>query len=332
MNQTNFKDYYQELEKIIETSQSDDEESESCCEQLKNYREQNGVIVCNICSQTITNIMDGPEWRHYSNEGNGGGDPSRCGIPTNALLPKSSLGSSVSNRNKSATMVKIGRYQQWNSMPYGERSMYKVFVDIETRCSKAGFPKVISQTAKSLYRILSETKVSRGSNRLGVIAACVYNSCKECEVPRSPNEIAKVFDISTKIMTKGCKQYTEIMRMSKTDMSRINNLKSIDLDDFIERFSYNLKISEAEIQLIMRLSSVSQDLGLIGDNTPSAMASGCIYLYVKHFNLDISKTTISEVCQISEVTINKCCKKLEASKDLMIYLDSHKEKVKDINS
>ena len=95
MNQTNFKDYYQELEKIIETSQSDDEESESCCEQLKNYREQNGVIVCNICSQTITNIMDGPEWRHYSNEGNGGGDPSRCGIPTNALLPKSSLGSSV---------------------------------------------------------------------------------------------------------------------------------------------------------------------------------------------------------------------------------------------
>ena len=88
MNQTNFKDYYQELENYRDF-QSDNEESESCCEQLKNYR-TNGVIVCNICSQTITNIMDGPEWRHYSNEGNGGGS-SRCGIPTNALLPKSSL-------------------------------------------------------------------------------------------------------------------------------------------------------------------------------------------------------------------------------------------------
>lgn len=322
-----FAHYYDELDMVTKGSSSDNEnELFNCCEQLKNYREYQGVIICNLCSQTVTNIVDGPEWKHYGGEGYGNGDPSRCGIPTNALLPKSSLGSSVSNRNKNATMAKIGRYQQWNSMPYGERSMYKVFVDIETRCSKAGFPKVIPQTAKSLYRILSETKVSRGSNRIGVIAACVYNSCKECGVPRSPNEIAKIFDISTKIMTKGCKQYTEIMRMSKTDLSRINNLKSIDLDDFIERFSYNLKIPEDEIQLIMRLSSVSQDLGLIGDNTPSAMASGCIYLYVKNFDLEINKAEISDVCQISEVTINKCCKKLEASEDLMLYLESHKTK------
>ena len=322
-----FAQYYDELDMITKGPLSNKEDATpKCCEQLKNYREYQGVIICNLCSQTITNIVDGPEWKHYGSEGYGHGDPSRCGIPSNALLPKSSLGSSVSNRNKSATMAKIGRYQQWNSMPYGERSMYKVFVDIDTRCSKAGFPKVIPQTAKSLYRILSETKVSRGSNRIGVIAACVYNSCKECGVPRSPNEIAKVFDISTKIMTKGCKQYTEIMRMSKTDLSRINNLKSIDLDDFIERFSYNLNIPEDEIQLIMRLSSVSQDLGLIGDNTPSAMASGCIYLYVKNFDLEINKSDISDVCQISEVTINKCCKKLEASEDLMLYLESHKTK------
>ena len=41
------------------------------------------------------------------------------------------------------------------------------------------------------------------------------------------------------------------------------------------------------------------------------MAAGCIYLYIKINNLSINKKQISEICKISEVTINKCFKKLE---------------------
>jgi len=50
------------------------------------------------------------------------------------------------------------------------------------------------------------------------------------------------------------------------------------------------------------------------------MASGCIYLYVKVQNLEISKKDISLICKISEVTINKCAKKLEANDIIMDYL------------
>ena len=296
----------------------------TCCDKIENYQESDGVIVCRKCSQLITNIIDGPEWRFYGGEGKGG-NPSRCGMAVNPLLPQSSLGSSMSGYAKNHAMKKIGQYQMWNSMPYGERSLYKVFVEIDTKCQKGGFPKIIPQTAKSLYRILSETKVSRGANRVGVIAACVYNACKECGVPRSPNEISQMFDIESKVMTKGCKNYTEIMRMSKGNKNRITDLKSINLDDFIERFAYNLKFTETEIQIIMRLSSVSQDLGLISDNTPASMAAGCIYLFSKYSQKSITKKEISDVCKISEVTINKCMKKLESNTDMITYLESHIE-------
>jgi len=40
------------------------------------------------------------------------------------------------------------------------------------------------------------------------------------------------------------------------------------------------------------------------------MAAGCIYLYIKLMNLKINKKMISSNCLISEVTINKCYKKL----------------------
>ena len=58
------------------------------------------------------------------------------------------------------------------------------------------------------------------------------------------------------------------------------------------------------------------------DNTPPAMASGCIYLLIKLKDLDISKKNISDKCNISEVTINKCYKKLEESEDLNRFIHS----------
>ena len=75
---------------------------------------------------------------------------------------------------------------------------------------------------KSFYKTISETKISRGSNRIGIIAACIYYACKECNVPRSTNELAHIFDIDVKVMTKGCKNFTEIMRISNSDKNRIN--------------------------------------------------------------------------------------------------------------
>ena len=314
---------YEEYFKVLdENGEKPDTKEMTCCDDIRNHQESKGVISCNVCNCEITNIIDGPEWRFYGSSDTRNQNPSRCGMPVNELLPNSSLGSSVAIKNRSESMNKIGMYQRWNSMPYKERSLYKVFVEIDTKCQKNDLSKVIATTAKSLYRILSEAKISRGSNRVGIIAACVYNACKECGVPRSPNELADIFNIDPKIMTKGCKNYTEIMRLSKTDMSRMQNIKSVGLDDFIERFSHNLRLSEPQIQDIRRISTLCKDLGLLSDNTPPSMASGCIYLYIRCLRLEVPKKHISEVCKISEVTINKCSKKLESADIIMDFLNS----------
>ena len=63
-------------------------------------------------------------------------------------------------------------------------------------------------------------------------------------------------------------------------------------------------------------------MNLIYDNTPPAMATGCIYLLLQLKNSDISKKVISENCNISEVTINKCYKKLLENKELISIIQS----------
>ena len=67
-------------------------------------------------------------------------------------------------------------------MPYKKRSLYKVFLEIQEACKNNNLPIIICNETKSLYSIISKTKISRGSNRKGIIAACVYYACKECNV------------------------------------------------------------------------------------------------------------------------------------------------------
>jgi transcription initiation factor TFIIIB Brf1 subunit/transcription initiation factor TFIIB len=56
----------------------------------------------------------------------------------------------------------------------------------------------------------------------------------------------------------------------------------------------------------------------IMDNTPHAIAAGIIFFISQNCNLNISKYDIKQICGVSEVTINKCFKKLENMRDILI--------------
>ena len=295
-------------------------ETISCCDDMKNHQIHNGTTICSTCKNTITNIQANPEWRYYGSSDTKSSDPTRCGMPVNTLLPKSSIGTTISysrNRN-SQTMNKLRRYQQWNGMPYKERSLFKVFEEISRICKKSNLPIIIINEANSLYKIVSSTKISRGANRLGIIAACVYFSCKINNVPRSPNEIASIFDLKIPVMTKGCKKFQEIMQLNKVNINRIHQAVTITMDDFIDRFCSKLELTKEDINQIKDISKMAQFYNLINENTPPSMAAGCIYLYIKDNELIIHKKEISDICKISEVTINKCFKKLEPYKSKLI--------------
>lgn len=290
-----------------------------CCDNKLNHLLSEGMVICKDCSNIVTNIIDGPEWRFYGANDSKSSDPTRCGMPINQLLPESSVGSFVSTRGKrTKTMYKVRKYQQWGGMPYKERTLLKVFQDISRLCKEAHIPEMIIKEAHVLYKIVSTTKITRGSNRKGIIAACVYFSCKINCVPRSTNEIASIFSISGTIMTKGCKKFQEIMQLNKVDINRIHNTNTITMDDFIERFCSKLELSNEDITTIKHISYLSQVYNLVNDNTPPSMAAGCIYLYIRECDYDIHKKVISEICKISEVTINKCYKKLEQHKDKLL--------------
>jgi transcription initiation factor TFIIB len=264
---------------------------------------EDGNYICRRCNTLVERFMDmQAEWRYYGCEDSKTNDPTRCGMPVNDLLPNSSLGSIISNQtNESYDMKLIRKYHMWNSMTYKERSLYNIFDNITVNAANNGIPTSIIEEAKALYKKLSESKISRGENRNGLIASSIYMSCKSNKVPRSTKEIAKIFNLKLTTMTKGCKKFQDIMNM---------NLDSSCPSDFIQRFGSKLSIGKEIIELCKHVVSKADDLNIVSENTPPSIAAASIYLCNIICNLGIQKKDLATICEISQVTLTKCYKKL----------------------
>ena len=277
-----------------------------------------GCYYCNICGVVQQKrLSQSAEYRYYGDGDNKNSNPERVGMPTNMLLPESSLGSLIGfGRYDNPHFKKMVQYNSWNAMPYKERSQWKVFNKISIKAVAAGLPNIIIETAKTYYKIISENSISRGPNRQGLIAACIYMACKKECVPRSSKEIASLFGINLHDMTRGHKKFKEIWRLSRKNKLKIRMSNPLD---YIDRFCSNLRLSKdfkfiSEFVAVRAISCVDK---LVEDNTSPSVAAGAIYLVADEFNQNISKKQVALACQISEVTISKCHKKLKEYKDML---------------
>jgi transcription initiation factor TFIIIB Brf1 subunit/transcription initiation factor TFIIB len=87
---------------------------------------------------------------------------------------------------------------------------------------------------------------------------------------------------------------------------------------FIERFCSKLNINSELTKVCTFISMKIEKQNLMPENTPHSIAAGVVYFIAQVFKLNITKLEIKNVSETSEVTINKCFKKLEKMKDDLI--------------
>lgn len=270
---------------------------------------EKGNYVCQTCCVLISRHLDvTAEWRSFPSDDQKGVDMTRCGMAINPLLPDSSLGSMIgfSNERESHTLRMMRRFHLWNSMTYKERTLYNIFDTLTLNATSHGINKNIIDEAKTLYKKFSDIKLGRGDNRSALIASSVYMACKTNKVPRSAKEIAKIFNLKPTMMTKGCKKFEEIMHMNTTSTSAT---------DFISRFCSQLGLTPEFQDVCRTVINIVEGLDIACDNTPPSLAVSIICFCGGVFGLQMNKKEIAKVCDISQITINKCCHKLEHHKN-----------------
>jgi transcription initiation factor TFIIB len=305
------------------------------------YRSSGQREICDACSSTVCLTDDGfltctnqkcgivykdvldhsAEWRYYGADDNQSSDPTRCGMPVNPLLVESSYGCKVlCDGATTYEMRKFRRYTEWQSMPYREKSQYDEFQSITIIAHNGGLPKIIVDEALRYHKKISEFKTYRGLNRDGIILASTYIACRKHGCPRTIKEIATIFNLDNTSATKGCKNAITIINeieheMANSDKTSFSKTKP---EAFIERYCSRLNINSELTKVCQFVATRIERNNLIPENTPHSIAAGIIYFVSQTCHLNVSKKDVNRITEISEVTINKCYKKLEQLTDSLI--------------
>lgn len=292
---------------------------------------QNNLAITDEGFLTCTNVKCGiiykdmleqsAEWRYYGADDNNGGDPTRCGMPINPLLKESSFGCKIICKGSTTyEMRKIRRYTEWQSMPYKEKSQYDEFQKISVLANQSGIPKLIIDDAIRYHKLISETKTFRGLNRDGILAASIYVAARINNFPRTAKEIATIFHLDNTSATRGCKNAITIINELEHEMTNEDKTSLCQTTplSFIDRYCSRLNLNIELTKLCKFIAVRIEKNNLIPENTPHSIAAGIIYFVSQICNLNVSKKAINKITEISEVTINKCYKKLDIIKEQLV--------------
>jgi transcription initiation factor TFIIB len=307
------------------------------------YRSTGARETCDVCMSSVILTDDGfltctnpkcsilykdgsldqtAEWRYYGADDNQTSDPTRCGMPVNPLLVESSYGCKVmcDGGGYSHDMLKIRRYTEWQSMPYNEKSQYEVFQKITMIAQNNGISKMIIDEALRFHKKISERKTFRGLNRDGIILASIYIACRIHKCPRTVKEIASIFNLDNTSATKGCKNAVAIINELECDLdnSEKTRFSRTKPEAFIDRYCSRLNVNNELTKVCQFIAHIIEKQNLIPENTPHSIAAGIVYFVAQVCNLNITKKDVNKISEISDVTINKCFRKLYAIKDRLI--------------
>lgn len=281
-------------------------------------------LVCEKCGLVIdAEIMDhGPEWRAFDSEQRE--KRARVGAPMTYTIHdkglstmigwqnRDSYGKTIPTRNR-AQLYRLRKWQTRTRISNGtERNLATALSSLDRMSSTLGLPRNVRETAAMIYRRAVRRKFIRGRSIEGVSAAVLYAACRQCNVPRTLEEISNITNFKKK----------EIGRNYR-DISRKLELKLLPTtpQDYISRFCSLLKLSnDVQVKTIEILKQASRK-ELTSGRGPTGMAAAAIYIASVLCGERRTQREVAEVAGVTEVTIRNRYKELTKKLDIDIIME-----------
>lgn len=301
------------------TTESADEQDTIVCPECGGNTvtdNQHGETICSDCGLVVAedNIDTGPEWRAFTPREQS--QKSRVGAPTTNTMHDKGLATNIDWRNQDAygntlsarQRKKMQRLRTWNerfkTRDSRERNLKQALGEIDRMASALGLPRNVRETASVIYRRSLDEELLPGRSIEGVSSACVYAAARLAGVPRSLDELNEVSRV-------GRDEIARTYRYVGRELSL--EIEPADPGSYVPRFSSSLQLSEEVEQRSNELLDTARSAGLHSGKSPVGLAAAAIYAAALLTNEKVTQSAVSEVADISEVTIrNRYHELLEA--------------------
>ncbi len=138
----------------------------------------------------------------------------------------------------------------------------------------------------------------RGRSIHGLVAACLYASCRNTETPRTLDDIAKGINIRRKDVAR-C--YRLIFRELELKMPVVDPVKGVS------RIASIAKLTEKSKRKAVKILEKAKKLGIAAGKDPMGIAAAALYLACISTGEVKSQKEISMASGVTEVTIRNRC-------------------------
>ncbi|WP_115865278.1 transcription initiation factor IIB [Halorussus litoreus] len=281
--------------------------------------DERGETVCTECGLVVSEdqIDPGPEWRAFDAAEKD--EKSRVGAPTTNTMHDKGLSTNIGWQDKDAYGNSLGarqrekmqRLRKWNerfrTRDSKERNLKQALGEIDRMASALGLPDNVRETASVIYRRALDEDLLPGRSIEGVATSALYAAARQAGTPRSLDEITNVSRVDK----------DEIARTYRYVVRQLNlEIKPADPKSYVPRFVSDLGVSEEVERRARDLLDTATEKGIHSGKSPVGLAAAAVYAAALLSNEKVTQSEVSEVSDISEVTIrNRYHELLEAKED-----------------
>ncbi|MFC6836050.1 transcription initiation factor IIB [Halomarina ordinaria] len=305
--------------RTADEEERESQESELVCPECGGRLEsdtEHGETVCSECGLVVEedSIDRGPEWRAFDSAERD--QKSRVGAPTTNMMHDKGLSTNIGWQDKDAygnslssrQRQKMQRLRTWNerfrTRDSKERNLKQALGEIDRMASALGLPKNVRETASVIYRRALAEDLLPGRSIEGVATSAVYAAARQAGTPRSLDEVTGVSRVEKDEIAR---TYRYVVRQLSLE------IKPADPESYVPRFASELDLSDETERRARELLSNAKEQGIHSGKSPVGLAAAAIYAAALLSNEKVTQSQVSDVADISEVTIrNRYHELLEA--------------------
>jgi transcription initiation factor TFIIB len=262
------------------------------------------------------------EWRTFAQDG-GVPDRSRVGAPVSNLLHDKGLTTDIDWQNKDFSGSAIShkyrsqmhRMRKWQKRARTkgskERNLSEALTRIQYVCSKMNLPKSIAERSADIYRKALAEDLIRGRSIEVTAGASVFIANQQMLTARTVEDVAAVLKINPKEIGRTYRFLKRRLMIRTPPPSPMT---------YVSRFCSELDLNSDTENKVREIIKLAEEKELTYGKSPTGITAAALYIAGYQMNQIRTQREISDVTNVTEVTIRNRYKGLLSSLDFELEI------------
>ena len=214
------------------------------------------------------------------------------GLSTVIGTNRDSTGKALSSKTK----YEFNRLRTWDQRSKSRKtaSLSRAFTLLHGMKTKLGISDNVVENAAYIYRKAVNAKLTRGRTMASLISASLYAACRENNIPRTLDDIAKAGNIERRILSRDLRTIIKKLEL---------NLNQYDTSSFISKISNNMNLREKTKRDAFKILDLCEKEQITAGKHPVAQAAASLYISCIMNGEKISQKKFAVESGVSDVTI-----------------------------